>query len=256
MRRRTTIAQKLVATFILLSIIWCLLCAYGIHLLLTNDAANAKLIEQQAFVIANSKEIQLQTAMQSYSLASYMAAVSAGSLGDSKSQEALTQANQKVKLTIELLRAAIEHSEEALEKLDVMEGNNDQFAQLADQIIGLSQDNRVKAEVLMQTDARRLSTIIIQDANELTQQQQQLVKAQQLHNRENIEQSVGRMLWFAVLMLLASVAGGYYVSRKLTQPLVRIVGYTQQVARGNLHNEAWHLSSSDEIGVLYENFNR
>jgi methyl-accepting chemotaxis protein len=248
-----TIAQKLIASFILLSLIWCLLCAFIIKLLLNLDASNAALMERQASIMAKSGDIQYQTAMQSYSLASYMATTGAGALGDTKAEEALKLANRRVAEVLEGLRVSLEDSA-AHEHLDAIGQSNIRFAELADQILTLAQDNRVKAEVLMQTEAGRLSKIIIKAASELSQRQQELVSNERLHKREEAGRAISIMLWFAGLLLLASVAGSYYVSRKLTKPIVSIVGYTKQVAQGNLENSEWNVASRDEIGLLYGHF--
>lgn len=252
--KSATIAKKLIAAFVLLSIVWCIVCAIAIKLLLDTDAVNASLLEKQAAVITYSRDIQYQTAMQSYSLAAYMVATNAGALGDMKSENTLRNANHRVKEALSGLRANLSE-DGSQEQLDTIEQSNNQFTELADQILTLAGENQVKAEVLMQTEVVRLSNVINTTALKLAEQQQELVRNEQLRNREENERTIELLLWFAGLLLIMSVIFSYYVSRRLTKPIIRIVGFTKQVAQGNLENNDWSIASRDEIGLLYGHFN-
>jgi|GEM_PF-2915890 len=228
--KSATIARKLIAAFVLLSIVGCIVCAIAIKLLLDTDAVNTSLLEQQAVVITYSRDIQYQTTMQSYSLAAYMVATNAGALGDMKSENALRNANHRVKEALSGLRVSLKE-DASQEQLDTIEQSNNQFAELAEQILTLSRENQVKAEVLMQTDVVRLSTVINTTAIKLAEEQQQLVRNEQLRNREEIARTIELLLWFAGLLLIVSVIFSYYVSRKITKPIISIVGYSNSRVR-------------------------
>lgn len=251
--KSVSIAQKLITVFVGLSLVWCLICALSIKVLMDTEQSYSGLLDRQTEVIANTKDIQFQAAMQNYVLAAYMVATGAGALGDQKSENTLKASNQSVNDLIQTIQSNLK-DESAIEKLESIKKSNQKFAELANQVIELSKVNRVKAEILMQNEVNHLSKIIVSTANEIALQQQQNMSEEQQDNQQSISQATSLMLWIAGALLFLSVLASYFVSRKMSKPLVSMVEYTKQVSQGNLKNEHWVSTTRDEIGVLLEHF--
>lgn len=251
--KSVSIAQKLITVFVGLSLVWCLISALSIKVLMDTEQSYSGLLDRQTEVIANTKDIQFQAAMQNYVLAAYMVATGAGALGDQKSENTLKASNQSVNDLIQTIQSNLK-DESAIEKLESIKKSNQKFAELANQVIELSKVNRVKAEILMQNEVNHLSKIIVSTANEIALQQQQNMSEEQQDNQHSISQATILMLWIAGALLFLSVLASYFVSRKMSKPLVSMVEYTKQVSQGNLKNEHWVSTTRDEIGVLLEHF--
>ncbi|HJP31181.1 MAG TPA: ATP-binding protein [Candidatus Latescibacteria bacterium] len=66
---------------------------------------------------------------------------------------------------------------------------------------------------------------------------------------------IGVFLFFYLVLAVLAVAVGYFFSRRITAPLLRLVQGTRQVAEGDLDYQI-EVSSRDEIGQLMASFNQ
>ncbi len=79
-----------------------------------------------------------------------------------------------------------------------------------------------------------------------------------------IQEAIGEARNVAIKMALAGVitilcimaAVWFFIGSVITRPIIRLAQKADQVSKGKGLNEEVEASSSDEIGVLYDSFNR
>src|SRR5690606_6488890 len=138
--------------------------------------------------------------MQSYALAAYLVSTGAGALDDQKSIAALESANQAVNGLVEATLPVLREDSD-IEQYQKIEQYNEQFLEKAMQVILLAKDNRVKAEIMMQTEVNNLSKVMISEAEKVANSQSLLMQLEMTANNESLSRLSEIILWIAVIAL-------------------------------------------------------
>lgn len=95
--RKMSIAQKLIAVFLILSVLWGLLCSASFIILKDIQRSYSDLLNKQTAALIKTKEIQYHVSAQNYALVAYMEAIGSGAPGNQKSISILNSSNQQVR---------------------------------------------------------------------------------------------------------------------------------------------------------------
>lgn len=253
--RRATIAQKLIVVFTVLSLVWCSINAFSVYVAYDMKRLYTYLFDHQTEALVHSKEIQYHVSMQSYALAAYLVSTGAGALDDQKSIAALESANQAVNVLVEATLPVLQE-ESDIEQFKGIKLHNEQFMEKAMQVILLAKDNRVKAEIMMQTEVNNLSKVMISEVEKVAHSQSLLMQLEMTANNESLSRLSEIILWIAVIALVGSLLLSYVFSRSMSKPLLQLVKHTEQIAAGNLKGNDLVTNAQDEIGQLMIHFKK
>lgn len=247
------ITQKLTIIFFLICLFWCLMFGVTIAFILQKHTSSTDRLVQDSQIMAATKEMQTHIANQNYALAAYLVTTGAGAVSDQKSMQLLQSSNEKLASLVDEITQIAGHSAD-LTILQKMTELNKSYKDSSEEVIASSQTSRTKAEVIMQNEISSLSAQMMSKSNALAENQLRI----STESQSSAETQLRLLIWISsVLCLLAfcaSVLIGYGLAKRMSKPLIRMVGSTELIAAGNLQIDHDHSYSHDEIGVLSLHF--
>jgi len=246
---RLTISKKLIGGFMSVAILLVLVSGIASFSLNRVKQSYADLLERQAVLYGNAKDIQYNAAEQVSSLQGYFLKQ------DPNVLLYVRTANENladfVTQSLEMVTAA-----EQKEKLTKLAELNEEFRQKTDEVLAiLTSDPQTAMETIsnqLVPLGREMETRASQIAAELFERMNEEKKTVN-HELDSITAVVLAVSLFAVLM---AVILGLIISRKIAKPVLVMAKAAEQIASGDLSGANIQIKSRDEIGDLARSFDK
>ncbi len=139
--------------------------------------------------------------------------------------------------------------------LDNVNTNRDAFLRLPDQIFEALEGEHWREDLyLFRTEAVPLAEQMQQLLNEMTADQQTLLKTELASGRQDLTSANRLILAGGLVALLFGLVMAYVARGTIAAPVRRLTGVAERIRAGDLEAQA-RVESKDEIGILAETFN-
>ncbi|MGO0063399.1 methyl-accepting chemotaxis protein [Brevibacillus fluminis] len=250
-----SLVKKMIAAFVIVSLVWSAICAGTIAYMLQMKAAYAELLQQDAAAALAAEEIQYQVATQNHALVAYLVAVGAGAVTDQQSIQAMQKANSRIAELGQKTLGLVRNGDDRETLSQIIESNR-RYREKAEEVIRAveQESNRKRAEVIMQTEVVNLSALMIARAAEVAGKQQAAMNEKEQQNTEKTAHLIQTVIMSGAAAMFLAIAASYAAAKKMTRPLIKMVDQTERIASGNLNMEQWEQTTGDEIGRLSRHF--
>ncbi len=139
--------------------------------------------------------------------------------------------------------------------LDNIAQNRETFLRLPDQMFDILEGERWREDLyLFRTEAVPLTEKMQQILNEMTNDQQTLLRTELAVGRQDLVSANQWILIGGIVALVVGLAMAYLAQENIAGPVRRLTSVAEQIRTGDLDAQA-QVESKDEIGILAETFN-
>ncbi|MFC4769331.1 methyl-accepting chemotaxis protein [Effusibacillus consociatus] len=245
---RLSLSKKLTGGFLIVAVILAITSSISFYNIKKIDNAYTDLIDRRVKILTYSKDIQVNAALQSNNLLSYLIT------RDYNAMQNMQNANETLSRLIKQSSELVQ-DEKDKKSLKTMEELNQKFQTISKEIIDFMAIDRSQALKQGQDEAMPLALYMSLKAEEIAGNQQKLMNEGNLANKSMVTATITTVLSLSIVTFIIAVAIGFIISRMIVKPMVTMADTAGQIAAGNLTAEDIVVKSNDEIGDLAKTFN-
>lgn len=245
-----TIGKKLFLSFLAVSFLFLISSTVSYVYFIKVDDSYTDLVGRRAVILANAEKIQGQVYKRSSGLRGYLVTREAKYIEDmNKAYESI---GQLIDETSKLVQRPVDK-----ERFDKLQAMNQEYRQKSDAMQQLAR-NGESTESITGYYSKEMVPIgqeMEKMVGNIVADQYALMNEGSEANTEMVN-SVRRLLnIISIAATILALAIGWYMTKKITRPILQISEAAEQIARGNVMLDAIQVKNKDEIGKLAESFN-
>ncbi|MFT9485945.1 MAG: methyl-accepting chemotaxis protein [Tepidibacillus sp.] len=245
---RLMIKQKLIGSFLVISLIFTILTGFTYYSLYTIDSSYSNLVNRDASIVANTIGIESNINLQSNAIRGVIL------VGDQTNIKNLNDSNAKVDELIQQTLPLI-YSEEEKKKLNQLQELNKQYKQIADQVVLLVEENREQAIQLSTNDLTSLVREMRNITREIESNYKKIMSEKAQGNKETADTTENLVLIFSSVAIILAIVIGYMFSKMISTPIITITKNASKISSGDLSGDEIRVKTKDELFFLAESFN-
>jgi methyl-accepting chemotaxis protein len=245
---KLTLGKKLIGSFLTIALLFAATCGIFFFFLSDMKSTYHDLLDRRAVIFQNAKEIELQATIQNSSVREYLLEQSSDSkakLLDSTDRiEALVAESMKLVKT--------DADKNRLEKIFYL--NND-YRTESDRVLKNSMSNMEAANEYAKSSLFPVGDEMRDVTFEMAQRQENLMEEEKIKVADAEKLVVTLISVLGIVIVLAALLIGYFISRMISKPVVKMADMVNDIAGGDLTMDPISVKNKDEIGMLAEGIN-
>ncbi|MBY6037837.1 HAMP domain-containing protein [Fictibacillus nanhaiensis] len=245
---KLTLRKKLVGSFLTVALLFAATCGIFFYFLQDMQGTYNELLDRRAVIFKNAKEMELQSTIQNNSVREFLLEQSS----DSKAKliESTEKINSLVASTMKLVK--VDADKQRLEKIQAL---NTDYKNESERVLTNSTSSMEAANEYAKSSLFPIGREMRNVTKEMAQRQSNLMDEGIIvvHAAEGKVISIVTIL--GIIIVLASVAIGFAISRMISRPVVQMAEMLNDIADGDLTMDPIKVKNKDEIGMLADGIN-
>ena len=243
------IKQQLIGSFLIISIIFCIVSTISYQNLKQTINSYDHIIQIPSEIRTDTLKIEKHTAEQISNYRAYML------YGDTKYQDAFNKGNENV---ANLIQKAKDRSivEKTKRQLDELAAINEEFKQVAEKSMNLAKSDKEKAMDIGVKSLSPLESELLAGTSALSKMLEDSLVRESNGAMENAKSGMTLTVIISVLATVLALVSGMIISRRIARPLSQMETLANEIASGQLNGEQIQLKRKDEIGHLNQSFGK
>ncbi|WP_342759920.1 methyl-accepting chemotaxis protein [Kineothrix sedimenti] len=248
------IGAKLIFGFVLVAIIAGVVGVVGIYNLDALDKQYNSLYKEYGIPLGDIADVSVSYQQVRVNLRDLV--IEGNGANSDTYVKSIKENEEKMYAAMEAFETSLQ-TEEGKAAFADLKASLEEFAPIQEQIVNYSvSGNQKEAIVLLRADeSARVVSEIMSSINVLFQLKDDNGQRLSEEYSEKAQSTITTVIIIVIIAIIAAVVLGFFISRIISKPIVKMVGIAEKVSAGDLDVEIDY-NARDEIGVLAEAFSR